>query len=44
MRNDPEPWNAEIPIDPYNAKWEFCFGVEPIFVVCRAPIYSERKK
>ncbi|MCC2326883.1 YqcI/YcgG family protein [Bacillus wiedmannii] len=43
MRNDPEPWNAEIPIDPYNAKWEFCFGGEPIFVVCRAPIYSERK-
>ncbi|CAI6326322.1 YqcI/YcgG family protein [Bacillus subtilis] len=41
--NDPEPWNDEIPQDPYHSKWEFCFGGEPVFVVCRAPIYQSRR-
>ncbi|EOP18035.1 MULTISPECIES: YqcI/YcgG family protein [Bacillus] len=43
IENDTEPWNPEIPTDPYHAKWEFCFAGEPIFVVCRAPIYAERQ-
>lgn len=43
IKHDPEPWNPKIPADPYHAKWEFCFAGEPIFVVCRAPIYAERK-
>jgi len=41
--NDPEPWVESIPEDPYNSKWEFCFGGEPIFVVSRMPIYNARK-
>ncbi|MDZ3952297.1 YqcI/YcgG family protein [Bacillus thuringiensis] len=43
LLNDPEPWNSKIPRDPNNIKWEFCFAGEPIFVVCRAPFYSDRK-
>lgn len=41
--NDPEPWPSEIPKDPNHPEWEFCFGGEPIFLVCRAPFYSDRK-
>lgn len=41
--NDPEPWPSEIPKDPNHPEWEFCFGGDPIFLVCRAPFYSDRK-
>ena len=40
--NDPEPWPADIPLDPDDARWEFCFGGEPTFPTCRAPFYDER--
>lgn len=40
--NDPEPWPADIPTDPDDARWEFCFGGEPIFPTSRAPFYDER--
>ncbi|MED0662175.1 YqcI/YcgG family protein [Geobacillus thermodenitrificans] len=43
MEHDPEPWPRDIPTDPNHPKWEYCFGGEPIFVVCRAPIYHARK-
>ena len=40
--HDPEPWPAEIPTDPDDPYWEFCFGGEPMFPTCRAPFYGER--
>ncbi|QCW01957.1 YqcI/YcgG family protein [Natrinema pallidum] len=41
-KNDPEPWPAEVPVDPDDPKWEFCFAGEPIFLVARAPCYEQR--
>jgi FPC/CPF motif-containing protein YcgG len=41
--HDPEPWPADIPTDPDDPYWEFCFGGEPIFPTCRAPFYTDRK-
>ncbi|MGM0590259.1 MAG: YqcI/YcgG family protein [Halobacteriota archaeon] len=41
--HDPSPWPAEIPTDPDDPYWEFCFGGEPMFPTCRAPFYDKRK-
>jgi hypothetical protein len=41
--HDPVPWPADIPTDPDDPYWEFCFGGEPIFPTCRAPFYETRK-
>ncbi|WP_255170632.1 YqcI/YcgG family protein [Natrononativus amylolyticus] len=41
--HDPEPWPADIPTDPDDARWEFSFGGEPMFPTCRAPFYDARK-
>ncbi|AFO57096.1 MULTISPECIES: YqcI/YcgG family protein [unclassified Natrinema] len=41
-KHDPEPWPDEIPVDPDDPKWEFCFGGEPMFLVARAPCYERR--
>ncbi|WP_435144427.1 YqcI/YcgG family protein [Halobaculum sp. P14] len=41
--NDPEPWPDDIPTDPDDPYFEFCFGGEPLFPTCRAPFYEERK-
>jgi FPC/CPF motif-containing protein YcgG len=41
--HDPEPWPEEIPTDPDDPYWEFCFGGEPMFPTCRAPFYDERR-
>jgi FPC/CPF motif-containing protein YcgG len=40
--HDPEPWPEEIPTDPDDPYWEFCFGGEPLFPTSRAPFYDER--
>jgi len=39
--HDPEPWPEEIPTDPDDPYWEFCFGGEPIFPTTRAPFYAD---
>jgi FPC/CPF motif-containing protein YcgG len=39
--HDPEPWPDGIPTDTDHAKWEFCFGGEPLFPTCRAPFYDD---
>ncbi|QPC46001.1 YqcI/YcgG family protein [Mangrovibacillus cuniculi] len=39
---DSEPWPADIPMDPDNHLWEFCFNGEPIFVVCNTPVHEKR--
>ncbi|KPN32212.1 hypothetical protein SY89_02976 [Halolamina pelagica] len=41
--HDPEPWPEEIPTDPDDKHWEFCFGGEAMFPTCRAPFYDERR-
>ena len=41
--HDPEPWPTDIPTDPDDPYWEFCFGGEPIFPTSRAPFYDERR-
>lgn len=41
--HDPDPWPDDIPTDPDDPHWEFCFGGEPMFPTCRAPFYEQRK-
>ncbi|ADJ16182.1 YqcI/YcgG family protein [Halalkalicoccus jeotgali] len=41
--HDPAPWPDDIPTDPDDPHWEFCFGGEPMFPTCRAPFYEDRK-
>lgn len=40
---DEEPWPADIPTDPHNPKWEFCFNGEPYFAFCATPAHQIRK-
>ncbi|MFC4357299.1 YqcI/YcgG family protein [Halobium salinum] len=40
--HDPEPWPADIPTDPDDSRWEFCFAGTPMFPTCRAPFYDAR--
>ena len=40
---DPEPWPDDVPTDPADPEWEFCFAGEPMFVVARAPCYDRRR-
>ncbi|WP_129113714.1 YqcI/YcgG family protein [Halegenticoccus tardaugens] len=40
---DPEPWPSDIPEDPNDPEWEFCFCGESMFIVGRAPFYTDRK-
>ncbi len=40
--NDEKEWNANIPTDPDDPLWEFCFDGEPIFVSANMPAYKHR--
>lgn len=40
---DPEPWPGDVPADPDDPGWEFCFCGESMFLVGRAPFYTDRK-
>lgn len=40
---DPAPWPETIPEALDHADWEFCFGGEPIFVVCNTPAHTLRQ-
>lgn len=40
---DDRPWPADIPRDPDDPHWEFCFHGEPIFVVCNTPAHRARR-
>jgi FPC/CPF motif-containing protein YcgG len=42
-RHDPLPWPAEIPTEVEHERWEFCFGGEPIFLVCNTPAHEQRR-
>jgi FPC/CPF motif-containing protein YcgG len=41
-RHDPEPWPEDVPSDPQDTEWEFCYAGEPMFVVARGPAYERR--
>jgi len=41
--NDPEPWPEDVPTDPDDPYWEFCFGGTPMFPTSRAPFYDDRR-
>lgn len=41
--NDPEPWPYDMPTDPADPYWEFCFAGEPMFPTARAPFYEQRQ-
>lgn len=40
--HDQREWCKDIPMDPDDVKWEFCFDGEPIFVSANMPGYKHR--
>lgn len=42
-QQDPKPWPEDVPHQVDDAKWEFCYAGEPIFVVCNTPAHVERQ-
>lgn len=40
---DHVPWPKDTPEELDDARWEFCFGGEPIFVVCSTPAHVLRQ-
>jgi len=40
---DPRPWPEQIPIDPAEPLWEFCFDGEPMFVLGSGPVHVTRR-
>ncbi|MBI4202728.1 MAG: YqcI/YcgG family protein [Chloroflexi bacterium] len=41
--NDPEPWPENMPTDPHDLLWEFCFAGVPWFFTGHAPMYVARR-
>ncbi|MGJ9383691.1 YqcI/YcgG family protein [Salipaludibacillus sp. CF4.18] len=39
---DEQEWPVNIPIDPSNSKWEFCYDHKPYFVFCGTPAHINR--
>lgn len=42
-RQDHSPWPEDIPEDPEQAMWEFCFDNERYFVYCATPAHTSRQ-
>jgi FPC/CPF motif-containing protein YcgG len=42
-RHDPEPWPADVPADPDDPNWEFCFAGDPMFAFPCIPAYRNRR-
>lgn len=40
---DSDPWPSDIPHTVDDARWEFCFAGEPLFVVCNTPAHVARQ-
>jgi uncharacterized protein len=40
---DTAEWPADIPLDPHNPIWEFCFNGEKYFMYCATPAHVNRK-
>jgi uncharacterized protein len=41
--NDPCDWPSDLPTDPIDPHWEFCFAGKRVFVNAHAPCYRVRK-
>jgi FPC/CPF motif-containing protein YcgG len=41
--SDPEPWPADVPSDPDDPRWEFCFAGDPMFAFPSIPSYQRRR-
>jgi uncharacterized protein len=39
---DPEPWPDDVPTDPSDPHWEYCFAGDPMFVFPCSPAYRRR--
>ncbi|MCA0989527.1 YqcI/YcgG family protein [Guptibacillus algicola] len=42
-QRDEAEWPEDIPTDPHNQAWEFCFDGEPYFCFCATPAHRLRK-
>ena len=42
-RTDTKPWPRDVPHAIDDAKWEFCFAGQPLFVVCNTPAHVMRQ-
>jgi FPC/CPF motif-containing protein YcgG len=40
---DREPWPADVPTDPSDPHWEYCFAGDPMFVFPCSPAYRARR-
>jgi len=41
--HDQQPWPSDVPRDPRDPAWEFCFNGTPMFVFAAAPTYRSRR-
>lgn len=40
---DPQPWPAQVPQDPHDARWSFCFAGMPLFINMNFPAHRQMK-
>lgn len=40
---DTEPWPADVPTDPADPRWQWCFDGEPWFIFAASPAYRDRR-
>lgn len=43
QQRDVAEWPGEVPRDPEDPSWEFCFAGTPLFVVCNTPSHHARR-
>jgi FPC/CPF motif-containing protein YcgG len=41
--HDPAPWPSQVPRDPDDPRWSFCFGGIPLFVTFKTPAHAQRR-
>lgn len=41
--HDQQPWPSDVPHDPHDPAWEFCFNGTPMFVFAAAPTHRLRR-
>lgn len=42
-QRDSAEWPDEVPNEPEDSSWEFCFAGTPVFVVCNTPSHRARR-
>lgn len=41
--HDPRPWPEDIPSDPHDSRWSFCFAGMPLFINMNFPAHRQMK-